>query len=133
MDYSMLYVLGIVGYVVGLVFLVRYLRMKKYFTKDDMIVALEILNLSFNIVDELGIKMDLKQEKYVKNIAEIVKESLKVAIDTYDNSDKIQEYAYMHALTLCEKIGLKITENRRNIIKQLINATLTNNNLDKIS
>ena len=58
------------------------------------------------------------------SISQIVVSSLDFAIVISNDDDQIKDEAYKQAILLCEQFKLELTEERKNIILQLINIGL---------
>ncbi len=128
MDTSIFYVILSVGIAFGLTWLISYFRKKKIFEKEDLLTAIKILDLNLRIVGELN----LQKEDKIKSISEIVIDSLEFAISYYDNPEDIIQNAYNYALDVCLAFNIEMTEQRENILWELINVTFDNKYIDFI-
>lgn len=126
MDTSIFYVILSVGIAFGLTWLISYFRKKKIFEKEDLLTAIKILDLNLRIVGELN----LQKEDKIKSISEIVIDSLEFAISYYDNPEDIIQNAYNYALDVCLAFNIEMTEQRENILWELINITFNNKYID---
>jgi hypothetical protein len=120
-DYTVLYVIGIVCFVIGLTFLAKYLKKKNIIDSEDLQFAMTTMGLTLQIIDELN----LKQESEIKKISSIVLNSLGFAIAIFKD-ENVVENAYQHAIELCEDYGLEVTPQREMIIRQLIEIAYKN-------
>jgi hypothetical protein len=123
MDLTILYVILIIAFVIGLSFLSKYIKSKNIVSSDDMMFAMQVLKLSVEIVDQLN----LKNEEKIKSIAQIVIDSVAYAIENMKDSKDIQSLAVEHAYEMCNNFNIELTDERKNIINQLISLLLTNN------
>lgn len=122
---------GIVALAIGLVFLAKYLKNRGLVDSDDLDFASSILGLSVEIIDLL----DLKYEKDIKRIANIVINSVNLASEVmkteyadYDDVYKaLVEKAEAFAYESCEDAGIELDDNKKVIISQLIEIALKNN------
>lgn len=129
MNFDMLYLIILIVYAIGLVYGIRYLRRKDYIASEDLLFAAKVLDLSLKIIDELN----LQKEKQIKTITQIVIDSLEFAVSISKNIEEIKENAYRYAIDLCLSFGIELTENRKEIIRQLIEIGLQNKYLDRIN
>lgn len=120
----MFWIISLICASISLVYLIVYLRENEYVKKEDLIFASEILNLSFKIIDELG----LEKEKDIKKISKIIKKSIQFSIENFDNTDKriLINNAYEYTLELCKQANIEITKNRDEIIKSLVAIGINN-------
>jgi hypothetical protein len=118
MDYTILYVLGIIIFTLGISFGLGYLKKKNIIKADidDIIFVVSLFNLSVEVVDELN----LKQEPLIKKIADIVSETLEYIASIYDENVDKHVLAYDYACNLALKLNIELTDNRKNIINSLI-------------
>lgn len=116
MDYTIFWIIGIIAITIGSVYLVSYLRKKNYVAKEDLIFVSELLNLSLKIIDELN----LEKEKQIKKISQIVIDAINFSIGLYDDEIDLINKSYDYALELCKQAEIEITENRKEIIRELI-------------
>lgn len=126
MDTTILYVLLSVGIAFGVAYLVSYLRRKNLVNKEDLLFATKALNLSTKIVDELN----LKHEKEIKVISQIVIDSLEFGISLYNTEESVIENAYNYACDLCLSMDIELTDARKEIMRELINITFQNQYID---
>ena len=119
-DMTIVYVLGIVVVVVGMVFGVAYLRKNNYVKESDLVFVSTILGIGIEILNELN----LKNEKEILKISFIVQDSINFAIGMFDDTNDIYIKSCEYAYNLCEQAGIEITDSRRNIIQQLIKLGL---------
>lgn len=131
MDYSILWILGIIAIVIAFIFGVLYLKKKGVVTESDIKTVADMLGLSLAILDEL----DLKQEPEIKKISEFVFIGLNAAIGSYTlegDKDKIVVLAKNLVFELCKKQNLEVNENRKMIIEKLVELGLNNRYLEKL-
>ena len=117
-----LYALLIVVVVLAIAAGVMYLTKKKYITTEDLEIIKNVFKLSSAIIDELN----LKQEKDIMRISEIVISSLDFAIVISNDDSQIKEAAYNQACQLCSDFKIELSESRQTIIKQLIEIGMEN-------
>jgi Tfp pilus assembly protein PilE len=119
-DMTIIYVIGIVVVVVGMVFGIAYLRKNNYVKESDLIFVSSILGIGIEILEEMG----LKNEKELLKIANIVQDSIHFAISMFDSQEDIYDGACAYAFRLCEQAGIPMNDNRINIVKQLVKLGL---------
>ena len=115
MDLSLLY--GVI--IAILMAVVSYLLTKKIaVNKNELAIVQQIFNLSTNLVDELN----LKNEDKILQISQIIDSGITFAIVLDDENQKeiVKKYTYEQ----CELFGIELTENRKQIIEQLIDIGL---------
>jgi len=125
MDYTIFWIIGIIGSVVGLVYLVSYLRKNNYVAREDLVFASEVLSLTLRVIDEL----DLAKEKEIKKISEIVVNAINFSVGLYDDEVDLVNQSYNFAIDLCEQANIEITENRKEIIRELVIIGIKNKDL----
>lgn len=119
-DYTIFWILGIVIAVVGLVFGVAYLQKNNLISKENLLFVSTILGIGVEVLDE----MNLKNEKDILKISSIIQDSLNFAVGMFDNTDDTYNKACEYAFNLCEQASIELTDNRKNIIEQLIKMSL---------
>ena len=117
-----LYALLIVVVVLAIAAGVMYIVKKNYITTEDLEIIKNVFKLSSSIIDELN----LKQEKDIMRISEIVISSLDFAIVISNEDSQIKEAAYNQACQLCSDFKIELSESRKTIIKQLIEIGIEN-------
>lgn len=122
MDYTIFYVIITVVVAFGIAYLISYLRRRELVDKEDLIFASNILGLSMRIIEELR----LQHEKEIRRLSLIIQDSLEFAISLYDNEQDVLQNAYEYAIDLCLAFEIEITENREEIIRELIYITFNN-------
>lgn len=122
MDYTILYAILILLVIVGLTFLAITLKKKNIVSAEDLEFAVSMLGLSVAIIDELN----LKDEDKIKDISQIVIDAVNYVTENMKDStaDKVQ-LAYSYALVLCFDMNISLTEERKNIIKRLIELSFS--------
>jgi hypothetical protein len=120
MDLTIIYVLLIIIIVIGLSWLSKYLKDNDIVDSEDLLFAMTILDLSMKIIDELN----LKDEDKIKDIAEIVKESVDYINKSMSEEADKEVWAIDYAYKLCEEMDIELTDNRKEIIIQLIGLQL---------
>lgn len=122
MDITMLYAIGIAILVLGFAFLFNYLRKKNIITAnvDDLITIATTFNLTVDIINSLN----LKYEANVKQITGILGDTLDFAIKNYDDKRDMEKIALDYAIGLSEKVGLEMTDKRKEVMKKLIETCL---------
>lgn len=128
MDTTILYVILAVGIAFGVAYLVSYLRRKNLLKQEDLMFAIKALDLSLKIVSE----MRLDKEKEIKNLSIIIIDSLEFGISLYDTEEDVKENALEYAYELCNSFNIELTDNRKEIIKELIEITFNEKYIDFI-
>lgn len=126
MDTTILYIILAVGIAFGVAYLVSYLRRKNLLKQEDLKFVTKALNLTMTMVDELN----LKHETEVKQISQIVIDSLEFGVSLYNTEEDVKENALEYAYELCNSFNIELTENRKDIIKELIEITFQNKYID---
>ena len=122
MDYTMLYVLGIVFGVCALTYLVSYLRKNQIISTEDLSFVQQLFSLSVAIIDEL----DLKHEKKILQISNVVITALEYATSISSTDEEIIAKAIEKCHELCKDLGIELTEGRKLILEQLVTIGLGN-------
>ena len=115
MDLSLLY--GII--IAALMAVISYLLTKKIVAnKNELEIVQQIFRLSADIIDELN----LESEDKILQISQIVDSGITFAIVLTDKNQKemVKKYTYEQ----CKLFGIELTENRKQIIEQLIDIGL---------
>lgn len=128
MDTSILYVILAVAIAFGVAYLVSYLRRKNLVNKEDLMFATKALDLSLKTVSE----MRLDKEKEIKTISQIVIDSLEFGISLYNTEEDVKDNALEYAYELCNLFDIELTDNRKKIIKELIEITFNEKYIDFI-
>ena len=128
MDYTIFYVLGIVAFAVGLAIGTKFLNTKGIISNEQLLFVAKIFDLTIKIVDELN----LKNEKQIMTIANIVYDSIEYIIAINEEPDKMVENAYAYAVDKCMLFGIELTGNRQAILLQLITMGLNNKIADEV-
>ena len=128
MDTTILYIILAVGIAFGVAYLVSYLRRKNLLKQEDLKFATKALNLTMTMVDELN----LKHETEVKQISQIVIDSLEFGVSLYNTEEDVKENALEYAYELCNSFNIELTDNRKEIIKELIEITFNEKYIDFI-
>ena len=128
MDTTILYVLLSVGIAFGVAYLVSYLRRKNLLKQEDLMFAIKALDLTIAIVDELN----LKHETEIKQISQIVIDSLEFGVSLYNTEEDVKDNAIEYAYELCNSFDIELTDNRKEIIKELIEITFNEKYIDFI-
>lgn len=117
-DFTIFYILGYIIITIGLVFGVSLLRTKNIVKEDDIKLVSSLLNISINVVEEMG----LVHEQEMTKIANIIILSLDntVNIVKLKDKEKIIEQSKIFAYQLCENNKIELTIERKEIINQLI-------------
>jgi hypothetical protein len=116
MDYTILIVILIIAGLIGLTVLAVNLRKRNIVTADDLLFASNLLGLSISIINELN----LQHEDKIKEISKVVTDAVNYVIGNMKNDGNEVELAYLYALTLCSDLKIDLTEERKAIIRQLI-------------
>lgn len=122
MDYSILYLIGMIVFVVALGVFTRKLAFKQIITNEQLLFVAKAFDLTINLIDELN----LKNEKKILEIADVVNDSIEFAIAINTDPTTMETEAYKHAIELANVFELELTENRINIMTSLINIGLNN-------
>lgn len=128
MDTTILYVLLSVGIAFGVAYLVSYLRRKNLLKQEDLMFAIKALDLSSKVVSE----MRLDKEKEIKTISQIVIDSLEFGVSLYNTEEDVKDNAIEYAYELCNSFEIELTDNRKEIIKELIEITFNEKYIDFI-
>lgn len=120
MDYAVLYVIGTAIFVVLFSIVIKILIDKKILTKEVVSFVAKTFNLTSKVVDELN----LKKEKQILMIADIVNDSIEYILAIMDNPNFMVDEAYNYAVDKCLAFGIELTDNRKDILRQLIVAGL---------
>lgn len=120
MDYTVLYVIGTAIFVVLFSIVIKILIDKKILTKEVVSFVAKTFNLTSKVVDELN----LKKEKQILMIADIVNDSIEYILAIMDNPNFMVDEAYNYAVDKCLAFGIELTDNRREILLHLITAGL---------
>ena len=128
MDTSILYAILAIGIAFGVAYLVSYLRRKNLLKQEDLLFAIRALDLSLKIVSE----MRLDKESQIKKISQIVIDSLEFGVSLYNTEEDVKENALEYAYELCNSFNIELTENRKDIIKELIEITFNEKYIDFI-
>ena len=126
MNTSILYVILAIGIAFGITWLVSYLRRKDLLKQEDLLFAAKILDLSVKIINEL----ELQREEEIRRISLVVQDSLEYAISIFNSEIDVIENAYEYALDLCLALDIELTDNRKEIIRELITITFNNHYID---
>ena len=119
MDTSILYVILAIGIAFGVAYLVSYLRRKNLLKQEDLMFAVKALDLSLKVVSE----MRLDKESQIKKISQIVIDSLEFGIALYNTEEDVKENAVEYAYDLCLSFDIELTDNRKEMIQELIEIT----------
>lgn len=115
MDLSLLY--GVI--IAVLMAVISYLITKKItVNKDELQIVQQIFKLSTGIIDELN----LKHEDKILQISQIIDSGITFAIVMDDTNQK--EIVKKYTFEQCKLFGIELTEQRINIIEQLIDIGL---------
>jgi len=120
MDYTVFYVIGVALFVVGLTIGAKFLNTRGIITNEQLLFVAKTFDLTLKIIDELN----LKKEKQLLTIANIVQDSIEYVIAINENPNNMVEEAYKYAVDKCIVLGIELTDNRREILLQLITAGL---------
>lgn len=121
-DYSSLYAIGFMILTISLIFGASYFRTRNIIKIDDLKIVSNLLHLGIPIIEE----MNLKQEKDISKIANIIVLSLDNTINIVKLKDKekIIKQSKIFTYQLCEKNLIELTDTRKELINQLIEITL---------
>ena len=128
MDTTILYVILAIGIAFGVAYLVSYLRRKNLLKQEDLMFAVKALDLSLKVVSE----MRLDKESQIKKISQIVIDSLEFGISLYNTEEDVKENAVEYAYELCNTFDIELTDNRKEIIRELIEITFNEKYIDFI-
>ena len=131
MDFQILYILIAVIIVLAIVFGTSYARKKGLVSADDLIFSARVLGLTASIIEELN----LKQEPLIRQISNVVLLALDEAIKVAQGQTKDQIIADAEdkAYKLCEQGNITLTDNRKQIINQLIEIAINNKFGDELT
>lgn len=128
MDATILYIILAIGIAFGVAYLVSYLRRKNLLKQEDLLFAIRALDLSLKIVSE----MRLDKEDKIKQISQIVIDSLEFGISLYNTEEDVKANAVEYAYELCNTFDIELTDNRKEIIRELIEITFNEKYIDFI-
>ena len=115
MDLNLLY--GVI--IAALMAVISYLLTKKItINKNELAIVQQIFNLSANLIDELN----LKNEDKILQISQIIDSGITFAIVLDDGNQK--EMVKRYTVEQCKLFGIELTENRKQLIDQLIDIGL---------
>ena len=119
MDYTILYLLGLVLAVVLITILTKTLRSKNTIQPEDLEIAMALLDLTSDITEEL----QLGKEKKLKTLTNIVI----TTVDYVKNSitEVSKEQALEYAKKLCEELQLELSPKREEILSRLLDLSLS--------
>jgi len=119
MDYTILYLLGLVLTVVLITILAKTLRSKNIIQSEDLEIAMALLDLTSDITEEL----QLGKEKKLKTLTNIVI----TTVDYVKNSitEVSKEQALEYAKELCEELQLELSPKREEILSRLLDLSLS--------
>ena len=131
MDVSIFYIIGAVVTVLVIVFGTSYARKQGLVSADDLIFSARVLGLTASIIEELN----LKQEPLIRQISNVVLLALDEAIKVAQGQTKDQIIADAEdkAYKLCEQGNITLTDNRKQIINQLIEIAINNKFGDELT
>jgi len=117
MDFSILYTIGIVIFVVLFTLGINFLKRKNIIQSEDLLFTIKTLDLTLRIVEDLK----LNKETEIKRITKIVLESIKfMALKFKDQDVDLIAESIDYAEKLCRYYGVELTDNRRDILVELI-------------
>ena len=120
MDYTIFIIIGMAAFVVGLSIGAKFLNTKGIISNEQLLFVAKTFDLTMKIIDELN----LKKEKQILAIADIVNDSIEYVIAINENPETIVDRAYEYAVDKCITFGIELTDNRKDILRQLIVAGL---------
>lgn len=124
MDYGFVYALVLVTIIIAGAAGIYHVKKGKLTTEDELKIVENVFDLTTSIIDELN----LPSEKAILRIAQIVRSALDYAIATIGDhvtEAEVKEASKQYAFDLCEQFNLELTDTRKLIIGQLINAGLS--------
>lgn len=116
MDYTVLYIFLAIVIAVGITIVVKKLREKGKLSQEDLLMAINLLNLSKRVVSELR----LDKEEQLLTISGLVIDGLEYAASNFDETQDILENAYAFALEISVALGVDLDENRKALLRDLI-------------
>lgn len=116
MDYTILYVILVIGITFGVSYLVSHLRHKNIIKQVDLKFAMDMLDIGLRVVSELN----LQKEAEIAKLSSAVINSLEYAISFYDTEKDVVNSAYEYSLELCEVINVDLTDARKDLLMELI-------------
>ena len=116
MDYTVLYIFLAIVIAVGITIVVKKLREKGKLSQEDLLMAINLLNLSKRVVSELR----LDKEEQLLTISGLVIDGLEYAASNFDDTQDILENAYAFALEISVVLGVELDENRKELLRDLI-------------
>lgn len=123
MELQFIYMLIMIGFVILITIGSKKMRESKIVSSSDLSFAILTLKLSLDVVDELN----LKKEKEIKTLATIVVEAIDYSISIMEGSyDNLVEVATQYAYDTCLAFEIELTDNRKDIVQQLIKIAIQN-------
>ena len=122
MDYTILYIFIAILVAAGVTFAVSKLREKNKLNPEDLMLAIQLLNLSKRVVSELR----LDKEAEILTISGLVIDGLEYAISNFDTEQDVIQNAYEFALEIALVLDANITEERKALLRDLIVIVFNN-------
>lgn len=116
MDYTILYMLLGILVAVGVTFATVKFRESGKLKQEDLLMAMQLLNISMRVVSELR----LDKEKEILTISELVIDGLEYAITNFDDTQDILVNAYTFALEIAESFSVSLSEQQKDLLRDLI-------------
>lgn len=126
MDNSILLILGVISGTIILAAFISWMRKKGYVNSEDLNFVASLFSITIQIIEELN----LQNEDKIKEIGEVVYDSLQFAAAIMDDDmtlEEVENYAYNYSIEVCESLEIEMTDQRRSIIRALIELGITNN------
>jgi hypothetical protein len=127
MDYTIIYVLGIIAITVGILALSKFAS-KYGLLNNDILFTIIVLKLGISVIDELK----LKNEKEIRLITKVVIDSLEFAIAYYKEPENILKYSIEYAFEQCITLEIELTDERKYLIEKLLEIGFNNKYINRI-
>ncbi len=119
MDYTIFTPIGIVILILVATAIFYFLTKNKYLSKK----TLSEIDLCFQFTYSLAKQINLVKQPYAKEILEIVNDTLNYFKKVDDiEADELKREALIVALEVCKKRNLDVDEERKEILKTIINV-----------
>lgn len=128
MDYTILYVIGAVIFVIALTLGINYANKKNYINEESLNTIINVFGLSMAIIDEVGIAKDKEASKIIQAVKEALAyiRTYTSLVDKTTSTEKRIKIACNYCYSICEDLDIKLDDKRKNTIEQLITFGIGN-------
>ena len=119
MDFTVLIILCLVVLAIGLPIGVKYLSDKKLINTESLTFAINLFKISASMVGELN----LSQEPLIEKLTNAILLSLNYCCNMENTTDRLN-IAINYCIELCGQMGIEMTENRIEIVENLLRLGL---------